>query len=142
MAGKRERKRLEEKKLPQEEIFISLLKGGGVSSLVLLGLMMAGAWAVALGSMSQEMMRQWGMLSCVVAGLAGGMAAVWKKRSWTVVLGLETGGILFLLLLLFGIMLYGQPPTVKELISVLLCCLCGGGMAGMFGRTGKKKRKR
>lgn len=142
MSGKREGKRLEEKKGTGSVISVSLGKGSVTAVLVMASILLAGAGMISAGILGQEIMGQWGILSCVAGGLAGGWTAVRKERRWAIPLGLGTGGILFLLLLLTGLIFYEGSPSAEHMLPVLCACLCGGGMAGILGRKNKKKRKR
>ena len=108
-------KRVEEKKGAQTEFPEVLLKGGVVSALVMLGVLLVGAGAVSTGILGQEMMERWGMLACVVGSLTGGVMSARKERRWAMALGLGAGGILFGILLLAGIMLYGAPSAITDL---------------------------
>ena len=135
-------KRVEEKKGAQTALPEILLKGGVVSALVMLGVLLAGAGAISAGVLGQEMMERWGMLACVTGSLSGGVVSARAERHWALALGLGTGGILFGVLLLVGSALYGVPSAITDLIPALLSCLCGGGAAGILGRKNKKKRKR
>ena len=141
MSGKREGKRVEEKKGGEAVLVKALLKGGLIAAAVLLFFLPVGAAGVSLGLLGQEMMERWGILSCVAGGLTGGWMAVREERRMALILGLGTGGILFGLLLLTGLVL-GGTPSGGRMLPVLCACLCGGGMAGILGRKGKKKKKR
>ncbi len=142
MSGKREGKRVEEKKGTGSTLPMALGKGSMTAVLAMAVFLLAGAGAVSAGILGQEMMGRWGFLSCVAGGLAGGWVAVRKERRWALPLGLGTGGILFLLLLLTGLVFYEGSPAAEGMLPVLCACLCGGGMAGILGRKNKKKRKR
>ena len=142
MSGKREGKRVEEKKGGEAVIVTALLKGGLIGAAVLLLFLLAGAGGVLLGMIGQELMARWGIVSCVAGSLTGGWMAVREERRMALVLGLSTGGILFGLLLLTGLVLYGESPSGERMLPILCACLCGGGMAGIFGRQRKKKKKR
>ena len=142
MSGKREGKRVEEKKSGESVVVTALLKGGLMGAAVLLLFLLAGAGGISLGMLGQEMMARWGILSCVAGGLTGGWMAVREERRMALVLGPGTGGILFALLFLTGLVLGGGSPSGERMLPVLCACLCGGGMAGILGRKKKKKKKR
>ena len=142
MSGKREGKRVGEKKGTESIVPMALGKGSVTAVLVMAAFLLAGAGAVSAGVLGQEMMTRWGLLSCVAGGLSGGWAAMRKERRWALPLGIGTGGILFLLLLLTGVVFYEGNPAAENMPPVLCACLCGGGMAGILGRKNKKKRKR
>ena len=142
MSGKREGKRAEEKKNGKSVILTALLKGAVMGAAVLLLCLLAGAGGISLGMLGQEMMARWGILSCVAGGLTGGWMAVREERRMALILGPGTGGILFALLLLTGLVLGGGSPAGERMLPVLCACLCGGGMAGILGRKGKKRKKR
>lgn len=142
MSGKREGKRIEEKKKQENPLPSAVLKGGLLAVAVMLAVLLAGAGAISVGWLGQEMMSRWGMLACVAGSLAGGLAAARQERRWALLLGLGIGGMLFGLLLLAGLALYEGAPEMGRIPGILCSCLCGGGMAGILGRKSRKKRKR
>lgn len=142
MSGKREGKRVEEKKGGEFAVVTVLIRGSLTGLVILLLFLLAGTGGISLGILGQEMMERWGILSCIVGSLLGGWISVRQDRCWALVLGPGTGGILFTLLLMMGLIFYGELPSGDKLIPVLCACLCGGGMAGILGRKRKKKKRR
>ena len=78
---------------------------------------------------------------CVIGALIGGMYAAGRIGRRTLLVGLGVGGVLFLLLLTAGLLAY-DTASVEQGGGGLLCgCLCGGGLAGLLGGLGKKRRR-
>ena len=63
--------------------------------------------------------------------------------AWLALAGLAAGGVLFLLLLTIGLLLFDGMSVEHGGLGLLSGSLCGGAAAGLLGaRPKKKKRKR
>ena len=73
---------------------------------------------------------------------AGGLLAVRRCGSRALIVGLTTGGVLFLLLLTIGALCFETVSLEAGGIGLLCGSLCGGAAAGILGGGGKKKPAR
>lgn len=141
MAGKREKK-------PEDPAAVwlgtmcRLLKGGGVAVVTAaLGLVVC-ALLVSGGVVGEKLMGRGILAICVVSSLVGGLVAVRRLERGTLLAGLGVGGILFLLLLTAGFLLYEDASLSNGGVPILIACCCGGAIAGVLGGRPRKKRKR
>lgn len=141
MAGKREKK-------PEDPAAVwlgtmcRLLKGGGVAVVTAaLGLVVC-ALLVSGGVVGEKLMGRGILAICVVSSLVGGLVAVRRLERGTLLAGLGVGGILFLLLLTVGFLLYEDASLSNGGVPILIACCCGGAIAGVLGGRPRKKRKR
>ena len=119
-----------------------LAKGSAVALGLALLLLMGCAAAVSAQWFGQQAMERCAVVVCITGALVGAAVSMRRNREWAMVLGLGTGGMLFLLLLSMGVLLYENAPVLEHMPSILCACLCGGAMAGILGRKPKKKRRR
>lgn len=141
MAGKREKK-------PDEPgavwlgTMCRLLKGGALAVVTAaLGLVVC-ALLVSGGMVGERLMGRGVLAICVVSSLVGGLVAVRRLERATLLAGLGVGGILFLLLLTAGFLLYEDASISNGGVPILIACCCGGAIAGVLGGRPRKKRKR
>lgn len=141
MAGKREKK-------PEDPgaVWLStmcrLLKGGALAVVMAaLGLVVC-SLLVSGGVMGERLIGRGVLAICVVSSLAGGLLAVHRLERGTLLAGLGVGGILFLLLLTAGFLLYEDASISNGGVPILIACCCGGAIAGVLGGRPRKKRKR
>ena len=141
MAGKREKK-------PEDPgaVWLStmcrLLKGGALAVVTAaLGLVVC-SLLVSGGVMGERLIGRGVLAICVVSSLAGGLLAVHRLERGTLLAGLGVGGILFLLLLTAGFLLYEDASISNGGVPILIACCCGGAIAGVLCGRPRKKRKR
>ena len=113
---------------------------GAAGALVLLGvtalLCFLGAIPVALGEYTAP-------AAALVGAFVGGGYTMKKLGMRAVGLtGISVGGVLFLVLLSAGLLIYRTEPDAARSGVILACCLCGGGLAGLLLRRAGKKRRR
>ena len=135
-------KRQEEKGSAWVNVSGALAKGSAVALGLVLLILMGCAAAVSFRWIGQQGMERCAVLACVVGSLAGASVSMRHNREWAMALGIGTGGILFLLLLALGVLLYENAPVTSGIPGIFCACLCGGAMAGILGRKAKKKRRR
>ena len=82
------------------------------------------------------------IVGCVLGAFAGGLLAVRRCGSRALIVGLTTGGVLFLLLLTIGALCFETVSLEAGGIGLLCGSLCGGAAAGILGGGGKKKPAR
>ena len=80
-----------------------------------------------------------GMCAGGLCGRPAGSAALWDRA---LIVGLTTGGVLFLLLLTIGALCFETVSLEAGGIGLLCGSLCGGAAAGILGGGGKKKPAR
>lgn len=119
-----------------------LLKGGVLAGLTAILTLLLCAVLVSAGVLRERWMDGAVLAVCVAGALAGGLYAVRKIGSRTLLVGLGVGAVLFLLLLTAGLLAYDTASIEHGGTGVLCACLCGGGIAGVLGRGAKKKRRR
>lgn len=120
---------------------LDLLRGGAlgaVVALVALGIAAVLVWAGLLASGKEGSAV---IAGCLLGGFAGGAFAVGRGKGPALPVGLGAGGVLFLLLLTAGVLLYDMLPTMRS-GGVACACLCGGGLAGVLRSKPKKKRRK
>lgn len=83
-----------------------------------------------------------GMAACILGGFVGGLYAVKCRCSAPLPTGLGVGVALFLFLLTFGVLFFHAVPAIQTGGTEAGACLCGGGLAGVLGRGGDKKRRK
>lgn len=123
-------------------VMLDLLRGGALGAavaLVVLGIAAVLVWAGLLASSRGDSAV---VAGCLLGGLAGGAFAVGRTKSAALPVGLGAGGVLFLLLLTAGVLLYDTLPTLRSGGAVAGACLCGGGLAGVLRSKPKKKRRK
>ena len=141
MAGKREKK-------PEDPAAVwlgtmcRLLKGGGVAVVTAALGPVVCALLVSGGMVGEKLMGRGILAICVVSSLVGGLVAVRRLERGTLLAGLGVGGILFLLLLTAGFLLYEDASLSNGGVPILIACCCGGAIAGVLGGRPRKKRKR
>lgn len=127
----------------------AVLLGGGGAFLVGLGILFLASLAVSHGLLDGGLRYQLTVVSCVLGSFAGGIFAVRSTPARGLFVGLAAGGVLFLLQLSLGLILYGGLSLESGGFGLLFGDLCGGAAAGILagggkkrGRKGKKRRSR
>lgn len=121
---------------------MEVLEGGVLALGVAMAVLMAAACLIRGGVLPFGQGSGAAMAACVFGGFAGGLFAVKRRCSAPLSVGLSVGVILFLLLLALGMAFFGAAPTLQTGGGVAGACLCGGGLAGVLGRGGDKKRRK
>ena len=120
--------------------------GGAAALLVSLAVLLLASVTISRGALGEGLLYQVTVASCVIGGFAGGMLAVRRCGVRALVVGLCTGGVLFLLLLTVGVLFFDAQSVGQGGIGLACGCLCGGAAAGLLGsgkkRPAKKKRRK
>ena len=90
----------------------------------------------------EELMYQLTIVGCVLGAFAGGLLAVRRCGSRALIVGLTTGGVLFLAAAYHRGALLRTVSLEAGGIGLLCGSLCGGAAAGILGGGGKKKPAR
>ena len=135
--------------MPEEEQSAKLIRCGmglvlgGVAALaVCFVFLLVASAAISGGLAGEELMYQLTIVGCVLGAFAGGLLAVRRCGSRALIVGLTTGGVLFLLLLTIGALCFETVSLEAGGIGLLCGSLCGGAAAGILGGGGKKKPAR
>ena len=119
-----------------------LLKGGAVAGVVTILALLIGAVLVSAGVLRERWMSGAVLSVCVLGAFVGGLYAIGKIGSRSLLVGLGVSCVLFLLLLTAGLLAYDTTSMEQGGAGILCACLCGGGIAGILGSRPKKKRRR
>lgn len=121
------------------EMTAAVVIGGLLALGVELMVLLLGTIAVSNGILREDIAPQLTAAACVVGCLAGGLLTCARWKSRRLIAGLATGAVCYLLILAVGLLMSdGLELGVQALIE-LAGCLCGGAIAGMFRKKGKKK---
>lgn len=118
-----------------------LLRGSLLAAVVVMVGLLIGAACISHGILSQGQLDGIVLASCVAGTLCGGIFAIGRQGKRAIPMGLGVGAILFLLCMTGGIVVYGNSSLGSNSVGVLCASLCGGTMAGVLCRKGKKKTR-
>jgi putative membrane protein (TIGR04086 family) len=119
-----------------------VLFGGVLALLVCLAVLLLCSAGISGGWIGEGRMTQVTLAGCVLGSLIGGAFAVSRCRSRTLLVGLGTGCVFFLLLLLIGVLFYPDVSVDGRGLGLLCASLVGGALAGLLGGRRKKKRRK
>ena len=139
------RKKEEEQSAKLIRCGTGLLLGGLLALAVCFAFLLAASAAISGGLLSGELMYQLAIIGCVLGAFAGGLLAVHRCGCKALVVGLVTGGVLFLLLLTIGALCFENMSIESGGIGLLFGSLCGGTAAGVLSgghRSRRKKRRK
>ena len=136
------RKNEEEQSAKLIRFMSSILLGGVLALAVCLVFLFLCSIGISSGWISDHLMVQCTLAGCVLGGLIGGMFAVLRCRSRTLIVGLCVGAVVFLLLLTVGLLFYPGMSVENRGVGLLCACLFGGALAGLLGGKSKKKRRK
>lgn len=137
------RKTEEDQSAKLVRVITGVLLGGALALGVCIVFLFFCAAGISGGWLSEEWMDRLAIVGCVLGGFAGGIFAVRRCGSGPLLAGMAAGGVLFLLLLTIGLLLFDGMSVEHGGLGLLSGALCGGAAAGLLGaRPKKKKRKR
>lgn len=136
------RKREETQAMTWLGAMLDLLRGGALGMAVALAVLGIAAVLVWSGVLASGKGDSAVIAGCLLGGVVGGAFAVGRGKGPALPMGLGAGGVLFLLLLTAGVLLYDTLPTMRSGGVVACACLCGGGLAGVLRSKPKKKRRK
>ena len=119
-----------------------VLIGGVLAGVTAILLLLLCAVLVSVGIVPVSAMYETVLAACVLGALAGGICAVRRVSGRSLLAGLGTGGVLFLLLMTAGLIAYREASIANGGAGILCACLCGGAIPGLLARKPKKKRRR
>ena len=123
------------------EMACAAIKGGVLAGVFAVFLLFLAACLISNGIIREEWLEISVLFSCMCGAMAGGTFAVRGVKPRKAALGVGAGIVLFLLLAVSGILVYGMLNE-KSCLKIFCSCVVGGGLAGMAGRKGKKKHRR
>ena len=119
-----------------------ILMGGGVALLLNFAFLAIMALLISCGILGDSGAVQLIALSCFISCFVGGRAAIRKRAGRQLLMGLGSGAIFVILILLIGFLCLDSMQIGAEGILFYICALAGGGLSGMLrGKAKKKKRK-
>ena len=127
-----------------------VLLGGAMAFAVCLLCLLLASVGISRGILSADLRTQLVVVACVIGSFCGGLFAVRQCQARGLIVGLAVGGVLFLLQLTLGLLLYDTISPEKFGLGLLCGSLCGGAASGILGgggrrpsaSKGKKRRKR
>lgn len=135
-------KRPDQSKSGWGKTIVSILKGGALGAALVLIMLFLSALLVSFGLLPEHAVDRTVLICCVLGSLAGGLLSVYTAGGRAMLAGIGAGGLLFLLLVLGGLVFHGAGQLLRDGVDQAFACFCGGAMAGILGRTPKKRRRR
>lgn len=120
----------------------SVILGGGVGATVCLLLLLLAAIGISSGFFSMKLQYQLAVVGCVLGSFAGGAWAVRQCSAQRMLVGLAVGGVLFLLQLTAGLLLFETAAFENGGIGLLFGDLCGGAAAALVTKEKRRKNKK
>lgn len=120
----------------------SVLIGGVLALGVCLIILFVCSVCISKGVLNNQAMIQYTIAGCVIGGFSGATLSIYRVRAKTLVVGVFTACIQFLLILLTGFLIYPDISVVEHGLGIAAGCLAGGALAGfLLGKPKKKRRK-
>ncbi len=133
-------RKIEEERAPNLiHAMINVLIGALMGLIVCIVFLFASAAAISFGLIGEDLMYQLSIAGCCIGGLLGGLVAVGKQRSRTLLVGIFTGALLYLMILMAGAVLYGSFGPEEGGVGLLCGALCGGALSGILGAVPPKR---
>lgn len=118
----------------------AVLIGGVAAFAVGVAVLFLAAFGVSRGMLDSGLRYQLTVVSCVLGSFAGGVFAVRNSPARGLFVGLAVGGVLFLLQLSLGLLLFEGFTLESGGVGLLFGDLCGGTAAGILSGGGKKRK--
>jgi putative membrane protein (TIGR04086 family) len=135
------RKNEEEQGAKLISVMTRVLLSGVVGLLFCLVFLMICSVGISTGILKESFMYQLTVIGCVVGGFSGGLLAVSRCRSRTLIVGLAVGVVFLLLLLTVGVLFFESLAPGEGGLGLLCGALCGGAASGILGGKPKKKHR-
>lgn len=120
----------------------NILVGGIVSLGICFVILFLCSIGISSGWLNDRAMLQYTIAGCVIGGFGGALLSVMRVRSKTLIVGLLTSCILFLLILSIGFLMFPSISVAGHGAGIAAGCLAGGALAGFMGGKPKKKRRK
>lgn len=121
------------------EVFFRMVLGGALGLAVCLFLLGIGALAMAKGVLPATFLTRVCIAGCCLGGFTGGLLALRGGQGKTLLVGLGTGAVFFLFLLIAGVILYRNISPLETGWSLLVSALIGGSLAGFVAARPKRR---
>jgi len=118
----------------------AILLGGAAAFAVGVVLLFLAALGVSRGLLDGGLRYQLTVVSCVLGSFIGGIFAVRNSPARGLLVGLAVGGVLFLVQLSLGLLLFESFSLESGGIGLLFGDLCGGAAAGILSGGGKRRK--
>lgn len=118
----------------------AILIGGAAAFAVGLAVLFLAALGVSRGMLDSGLRYQLTVVSCVLGSFVGGVFAVRSSPARGLFVGLAVGGVLFLLQLSLGLLLFEGFTLESGGVGLLFGDLCGGTAAGILSGGGKRRK--
>lgn len=118
-----------------------VLKAGMVAVALAVILLLIGSVLISTGMLPESWMGGSVMAAYVLSSMFGGLFGVKRIKKRTLLVGLASGLIMFLMLAIMGALWSGGDIDGANCAVVVGSCLCGGGIAGVLGGTSHRKRR-
>jgi len=129
-----------------QSTLVAVLLGGMIALGVCCLLLLMASILVATGMIPERMMPSICMILCGFCSLMGGRFAVTRGDGPPLLLGVLSGMVMCILILMIGYMGYQQPNMAEGNCWIPLAALIGGAVAGLAQPAkkskGKKRKKR
>ena len=122
------------------EPLMRMVLGGLLALVVCLFVLGVGAFAVSKGWLPAEVLAKICLAGCVLGGFCGGLLALRGKTGKTLLIGLGTGIVFFLFLLLAGVILYRNIAPLETGWGLLAAGLIGGALARSWNKTAQFRK--
>lgn len=132
-------KKCEKREKSGNEHWKRLLMGGLLSVLVAVGLLGICSVLISGGVIPETAGEGCVLISCAFGALAGGRITVKRTKKGALLWGVASGGLMVALLAMAGFLLFDRFEGGR-CAAVSGACLCGGGLSGVLGSGGKKKK--
>lgn len=136
------RKKEEEQGMQALRYMSCILLAGLVALLLCFVFLCLCSFFVSSGWISSKHMIQYTIAVCAISSFLGGIFAVTRYRCKTLLVGIGTGAVLFLMLLTAGIIFFPNVSIENHGVGLLCAALFGGALAGLVGGKQKKKRRK
>ena len=117
-----------------------ILAGSGIALGVCMLVLLLTAFFITSGQISQQLIPHLTAAACVIGSFVGGSVSISRCGQRALPVGAAVGGVLFLLLMTVGVLLFPDMNVENGGGIIFGSCLSGGALAGLL--TGGKGRKR
>lgn len=122
------------------DLFLKMVFGGLLGLAVCLLVLILGAAAASKGVLPAGMLSRICLLGCLAGGFSGGRLALRGGQGKTLLIGLGTGMVFFLFLLMAGVILYHDITPLETGWSIFVSAAIGGILSGLAAARPKKRK--